>query len=337
MGRLLRCAALVASLASCRGGGGEAEARWYLVMDALDGALFSVTGTAADDVWIAGADQGDGLGPTVLHWDGSSWERLDTGIEDGDLLWAHAFEGGPRYFAGSDGVILRHQDDGGLERMDTPSDQIVWGVWGSSPDDMWAVGGQTDSGHGFVWRDQGDGWEPVDLAGLPTPPAWFKVWGTAADDVWLCGMEGALMHWDGSSLTEVDSGTNRSLLTVHGRADGSLVTAVGGAFSATLVASEDGGPWHDVTPPGTPPLQTFGVYHRGDVGYAVGIQSIVLRHDGEAWHPADHDLEVYGDLHSVWIDPDGGVWSAGGVVQTPPYLLGTLIYRGTDPPATWSP
>ncbi len=313
---------------------GADAVRWHIVHEELEGALFSVSGTAEDDVWVAGSDQGDGLGPTALHWNGTAWTRHDTGLDAGDLLWVHAFDDGPVFFAGTGGRILRWTGSA-FQVLATPEPRFVWGVWGTSPEDMWAVGGQAHSGKGFIWRNVSGQWKAVQPGGgMPSPPAWFKVWGSAADDVWFCGVGGAMMHWNGKVFEAVSSGTKRNLLTINGRSDGSLITAVGGAFTATLVASKDGGPWLDVTPAGDPPLQTFGVSHRGDVGWAVGMQAVVLRHDGATWQAQEHGLEVYEDLHGVWIDPSGGVWAAGGQVVAPPFRSGTLIYRGRSPPAT---
>src|SRR5690348_4618568 len=61
-----------------------------IVLEHLDGALMSVTGTADDDVWAVGANTQDAKGALVLHYDGSSWQRLATGVE-ANLWWAHAF------------------------------------------------------------------------------------------------------------------------------------------------------------------------------------------------------------------------------------------------------
>ncbi|HTV25545.1 MAG TPA: hypothetical protein VMG12_42910, partial [Polyangiaceae bacterium] len=58
-----------------------------LVAESDDAAFLSVSGTAADDVWLAGADAG--RGPRVLHWDGESWSALDAGV-DADLWWVQA-------------------------------------------------------------------------------------------------------------------------------------------------------------------------------------------------------------------------------------------------------
>lgn len=305
---------------------------WQVVADQLPGALFAVRGTSADDVWIVGADRGGGAGPTALHWSGSAWTEHDVAVASGDLYWVHPFADGPTFLAGTSGQILRY--DGAFSVMDTPSEQDVWGLWGPAADDLWAVGGDASgAGVGFIWRYDGDAWTAVDIAALPATPAWFKVWGSSATDVYFCGMDGALARFDGSAFSPLEAGTTRTLLTVHGRDDGSVVTAVGGQFSATLVESE-GGDWSDVTPGPEAPLQTFGVYHRGDTARAVGMQGSVLTRDTGQWAVDPDHLTLREDLHGVWIDPDGGVWAAGGRIVSRPLVDGVLIYEGANPPAT---
>lgn len=307
---------------------------WRIVAESLPGGLFSVTGTAADDVWVVGADRGDDDGPTIAHFDGRDWEIHDSGRRTGDLFWVHAFGNGPVYAAGADGALLRYAGDA-FEAVPTPAERDVWGVWGAHAGDVWAVGGDaTPDRAGFVWRDRGDGFLPVDLGvDTPSPSAWYKVWGTSADDVWFCGVDGALMHYDGERFEGVDAGTTRKLSTLHGLPDGSRITAVGGDFSATLVSSVAGQPWEDVTPEG-PPLQTIGVFHRDEAAYSVGIQTTVLRLDGESWSEESTGLDLFQDFHAVWIDPTGEVWATGGQLIAPPYTSGALIHKGrAAPPA----
>ena len=328
-------ALLLSLLTGCGGDDAATDAddpRWRVVAEALPAALFSVAGTAKDDVWVVGADRGDDAGPTIAHFDGSDWEIHDSGSASGDLFWVHVFEDGPVYVGGTDGVLLRNTGDG-FEALPSPAERDVWGVWGANASDVWAVGGDPNTGLGFVWRDRGDGFEPVDLGdATPTPPAWYKVWGTDHDDVWFCGVEGALMHYDGERFETVDAGTTRTLLTLHGLPDGSRITAVGGQFSATLVSSVGGGAWQDVTPEG-PPLQTFGVFHRGETAYSVGMQTTVLRLSHETWSEEPTGLDLFQDFHGVWIDPGGEVWAVGGQIIAPPFTSGALIHKGRAAPA----
>ena len=121
-----------------------------MVFEDLDGALMSVWASAPDEVWAVGAD--DGEGSLVLRYDGQAWTRLATGTS-GDLWWVFGFEGGPVFAGGDGGQILRY--DGAsetFESMTTPGAGTVYGIWGASPTEMWAVGGSSGGADGaFAW------------------------------------------------------------------------------------------------------------------------------------------------------------------------------------------
>lgn len=131
-------------------GCGERDAKpqetWQVVHQDLAGGLLSVWGTSSNDVWAVGGDP-DGEGPTVLHFDGSKWAALSTGTT-GDLSWVFGFDAGPVYMGGEGGTILSYAN-GKFERMETPSrEETIFGIWGSSPDDVWAVGGRSGGANG---------------------------------------------------------------------------------------------------------------------------------------------------------------------------------------------
>lgn len=316
--RILTVAALVAALTS---GCPEPAPEHRIVFENLSAGLLSVWGTSARDVWTVGGDV-DAMGPMVLHYDGAEWRRVLTG-ETGDLWWVHGFEGGPVFAGGEGGMILRYEA-GAFTRMTTPSDMpIVFGIWGSSPTDVFAVGGIGRTA-GFVWRFDGTSWSEVALPAHFAGQSLFKVWGTGAGDAWIVGTDGAVLHWDGSALEIVDAGTTRTLFTVH--AIEGTVAAVGGAGSGVLVQRDADGIWHDVAPDLV--AQLFGVYLTPEGGAAVGINGTFARREGAAWVIEDTGLDLAETLHSVWIDPDGGVWAAGGQVLAPPLVRGVLTYQG---------
>jgi hypothetical protein len=298
----------------------------------LDAALLSVWGTSPSDVWAAGADAGDG--PLVLHHDGASWQRLDTG-HSGDLWWAFGFAEGPVYFGGVGGSILRWQD-GAFERMATPGTGTVFGIWGPSPDELWAVGGAPGGARGaFAWRlgAGASSWQEVPgfPAELAEREALWKVFGSSASDVWLVGTGGRLLHWDGAALTPSFAGVAESLFTVH--ANATRFAAVGGFASGLLlernIAEPASAPWLNVSPPGAQAL--VGVCLTETGGYAVGQFGYVAVRDEQGWReeltglPPDPDNR---SLHSVWVDPAGGVWAAGGQVLVEPLLDGWLLHKG---------
>jgi hypothetical protein len=263
---------------------------------------------------------------------------VETGLDAVDLLWVSVVDD-EVFSAGSQSTILRGTG-GEFEVMQAPSGgEIAWGVWGAEAGDVWAVGGEASGGLGFIWRFDGSEWANVEWTelgvDLPEPSAWYKVWGTSERDVWFCGTEGALMHWDGDGFTAVDSATTRTLLTIHGRKDGSLVTAVGGQFTGTVVEADEAGSFADVTPE-EQPFGLLGVTHADDAGYAVGLDILHRRGDRD-WEFEETGLTLIYSMHGVWIDPDGGVWAAGGGVETPPYGDGQLTYKGAHPPDDYAP
>ena len=304
----------------------EPEATWQLVHHGLPGALLSVWGTSAADVWAVGGDARDGQGPLVIHFDGATWTRVATGETQGNLWWVFGFADGPIYMGGEGGVILRHQD-GAFTRMSTPSLDTVYGIWGASPDDVWAVGGASDSNGGFAWRLSGDTWtpEPSLPAEITTSAAIWKLFGTATNDAWLVGSNGVALHWDGKQLTPRTTGVGSSLFTVHER-DG-LYTAVGG-LATGIIVEYDGAAWQPVTPE-PPPMGLSGVTLGADgFGVAVGSYGGVYTRSDAGWAPAELGFTLAGNLHGSWIDEDGGVWAVGGQTFSPPYTDGTLIHRG---------
>lgn len=301
-----------------------------MVHEGLDGALLSVWGTSRDDVWAVGADTRDGAGPLVVHFDGEAWSRVPTGQTAGDFWWVFGFQDGPVYMGGDGGVIVRVDGDT-FTVMDTPGTQTVFGIWGASPDDVWAVGGASDSTGGFAWRLSGDAWveEPSLPTDVTTDAAVWKVFGRSADDAWLVGSNGVALHWDGSALVQGDTGVGSSLFTVH--ESGGLYAAVGG-LATGIIVELSGGSWKNVTPE-PPPMGLSGVTLGEDgTGIAVGLLGAVYVRDGQAWAPEDIGVPLLENLHGTWIDDEGGLWAVGGQTLAPPLTDGVLIHRGRAVP-----
>jgi hypothetical protein len=312
---------------ACGGGSDDTESEWQTVQSGLPAALTSIWGTSATDVWAVGGDP-EGTGNTVMHFDGGAWSSMTTGF-GGDLWWVFGFQDGPVFMTGADGLILRYQD-GEFERMETPGNATVYGIWGTSPDDLWAVGGNVAAG-AFAWRFEGTAW--TEAEGFPPvlvqSTSLFKVWGASADDVWLVGTGGAILHYDGERLTQVRSDTTRDLFTVSGNSE--VAAAVGG-FGTGVIVENEGSGWADVTPETTP--QVVGVWLGEDAGYAVGIEGAVMQRVEGTWEQVETGIQVEGALHTVWVDPDGGVWVVGGQVLASPLVDGVMIYR--PPPESTS-
>ena len=319
--KLLGVICVVAFCLACGSDSDEPQTGdWTVVSTGLSAGLTSIWGTSPTDIWAVGGDP-ENSGNTVMHFDGSAWTSLPTGVS-GDLWWVFGFEDGPVFMGGLNGLILRYQD-GSFERMETPGDATVYGIWGASPDDLWAVGGNVSEG-AFAWRYDGNSW--AEAEGFPPvlvrSASLFKVWGSAPDNVWLVGTGGVILQYDGDRLTQVRSGTTRDLFTVSGNRE--RVVAVGG-FGTGVIVENDGSGWIDVTPQGAP--QVVGVWLGAEASYAVGVEGAVLQCEDGTWKQLQTGIRVPGALHSVWVDPEGGVWAVGGRVLSSPLVDGVIIHK----------
>jgi hypothetical protein len=117
---------------------------------------------------------------------------------------------------------------------------------------------------------------------------------------------------------------------------------VGGFASGLLlernVSDPVSAPWTNVSPPGSQAL--VGVYLTELGGYAVGRFGYVARRGEQGWQEELTQLPPDADnrsLHSVWVDPDGGVWAAGGQVLAEPLTDGWLLHKGPAVPGSGLP
>lgn len=302
------------------------QGTWQTLSSGLDEALMSVSGSSPKDVWAVGADQG--RGPLVLHYDGAAWEKRATG-EHGNLWWVQAFPDGTALMAGERGMVLKWTGSA-FERQATPgfARQTVFGLWGASSDDVWAVGSSTNGRNGFLWHFDGAAWAEVPLPDdVPRKdgelPGLFKVWGTGADDVWAVGADGTVLHKSGSAWARVESGRRETLFAVWGT--GGKVFVVGGGAQAVLLERAGDG-FRDVSPTAVSLLQ--GVSATPAIGYAVGEGGAVYRYDGASWAEVRSGLKLdVESLHAVWVDSEGGTWAVGGKVLTT-LKGGVLVHFG---------
>ncbi|MFY0534982.1 hypothetical protein [Nannocystis pusilla] len=152
--------ACLISLSACPHPSPE-EGTWEIVEKGLPGALMSVWGSSPEDVWVVGADAGDG--PAVKHWNGATWTELDAG-SPGHLWWVSG-RGDGVWMAGDGGRILRYdREDMSFESWTAPSPERLYGVFPLAEDDVWACGSNEQNTAGVIWRYDGAAWAaPADL------------------------------------------------------------------------------------------------------------------------------------------------------------------------------
>jgi hypothetical protein len=307
---------------------------WAWVAHSKAAALLGVHGTSDHDVWLTGAD--DGQGPLVLHWDGEAWERKASGVR-GDLWWVHATQAGPVFFGGSDALVLRY-DAGKLERLATPGlgKHTVYGISAASPDDVYLVGAAAGR-NGFIWHYDGESMSEVALPDdLPLDahhdaPGLFKVWVQSPSEVWIVGAHGVVLRGnvdDGFAL--VQEGGDEILFTVSG--SGKHVAIVGGTGSGQLFEGNTSR-LTEHTPDQAPLLQGVTVTPQGYV-WAVGAGGSIYRGKDGRFSAVDPGLAFAAaeSLHAVWADPQGGVWAVGGDVLTPELDQGLALHSSSAVP-----
>lgn len=297
---------------------------WNTVVEPYaPGALFSGWASGPDDVWLVGGERGRSV---VLHYDGTSWESLDPGLNE-QLWWVHGFAGGPIYVVGDHGAVGRWNGTD-WEQLDSGAPGTVfYGVWGATPDEIWIVGGPTPTPASgvtaegdVVLRYDGAAFERVQVEALMNKPAsaqkdLFKVWGTSADQAFIVGSSGLALHYDGATWEKVETpNPGEPLFTVSGRS-ATDAYAVGGLGAAVLI-HWDGTAWSEIElPPGAPqaiqgvwtaPGQP--VYLGGWYGYTAA-----LTEEG-AWTVENTDTDFA--YHGVLGDGSGAVWAVGGDIYS---------------------
>jgi hypothetical protein len=223
--------------------------QWTKVPTSADRRLDAIAGSGTNDVWFAGLD---GL---VLHWDGQRIDRVDVSAvahHDGmtDLchdavaiqslwspapgqIWAVGFIApsatGPALILHHDGVRwTRHRID---------FNEGLTAVWGSGPNDVWAMGPWNAAFHydGTTWTRADNG---------TTAPR-KALWGSGPNDIWSVG-EGDFTHFDGRTWSPHHQIGGRWYHGLSGR-HASEVWAVGfREGNKALVSHYDGVNWSDV-------------------------------------------------------------------------------------------
>jgi len=319
---LLACASSDGDTSDSVGDTGPASS-FVRVMDEQAEAVLCVRGTAADDVWAVGADMG--AGPLVAHWDGVAWLRFDTGLSGN--LWSLMPTAYGAVAVGDRGLIAEfHLADASTVQHPGPEIISLLGIWGSSDEDLWAVGGDlVRIVEPEVWRNQGGTWQSY----LDNTTKYFghktyltSVWGDGPDDLWIIGTQEILAHFDGGEFEVVERGNKNDLASIH--TAGFTPVTVGGLQSAYILHEDPDERWREYTPAFVPQLK--GVWARDEQLVAVGARGSVVRWNGSEWVP-DPVAVTLVDLTSVWVDPDGGVWVGAGDLSSTPESQGFVAYE----------
>lgn len=185
----------------------DAEGRTLAVRDPLPSGfcanrgcwwMKAIHGATADDLWVVGRSgmtlhvtgaQTDA--PTFTAVDSQTWAMLHGVWATGNEMFAVGGAGTIRHYSGTGDTLDIMPDVPNLP--DVPGLETLHAVWGTSPDDVWAVGEAA-----CVLHWDGAHWSRVAVRGLGgRRPDLYTVWTATPGKVWIGG-DGVLLTLGGA-------------------------------------------------------------------------------------------------------------------------------------------
>ncbi len=191
----------------------------------------------------------------------------------------------------------------------TGSNLQIYGVWGSSANDVWAVGSSAT-----VYHFNGASWgASSQVAGVYQEL--HDVWGSSASDVFAVGGNGTIVHFNGSTWSVMPTGTTVYLQAVWGSSPTDVYAA--GEYGTLL--HYDGSAWSAV-PSGVADFYSPKIWGSSRNDLYVVSGSGAIHFDGTSWST----VPAVGWGYAVWGTAPTDVYAASWAV---------LRYDG----ANWNP
>jgi hypothetical protein len=287
-----------------------AELTWAAGTPTTEG-LRDVWGSSGSDVFAVGTNG------TILHYDGSAWAVMTTpeALESCSItgVWGSSSDHVFATFGGNTGCggVLQYNGSLWSVVLETPvQDQDYFSpmnhVWGSGPDDVYAVGYD-----GLLAHWDGTSWNTNDLSGVTegSPIPLSAIWGSSGSDIFVACQYGFILHYDGSawSPTFSDASNGPSFYGVWG-SSGNDVFVVGGE---RRILHYDGTGWTEMETGSGILWDVWG--SSGSDVFTVGTDGTILHYDGDAWSaveklPASASTE---DLFGIWGSSDSDIFVVG--------------------------
>jgi hypothetical protein len=176
------------------------------------------------------------------------------------------------------------------------------GVWGSGPNDVWAVGVSRVTGAGTVLHYDGATWTRSDVGIVPPLR---DVTGRGPDDIWMVGDHGTVLRRQGTTWSGATAGTDASLAAVWANSPGD-VWALG--FPGTVL-HWNGAAWSIST---SLDQWMVGLWASAPHDlWAVGEGGTILHFDGTAWSPKPSATTDF--VNAVWGSGPNDIWAVGDV------------------------
>jgi len=173
---------------------------WTPMTSPTTNGLNAIHGADASHVFAVGN------AGTIVFYDGATWSDVSPGLTTQSLVsvWARA---GEAFVFGDSGAVLHYN---GSAWSLTSRGELFGGAFGTTLADLYAVS------VGAVSHFNGTAWQRTPLAGVTT--FMMDIWGSAADDLFIVGLNGTVLHSDGTGFAPSLSGTTEHLRAVWGAA-----------------------------------------------------------------------------------------------------------------------
>ena len=200
-------------------------------------------------------------------------------------------------FAVGEGGTILNYNGAGWSSMGNPG-LTINGVWGSSATDVYAVGNCTFRHYdGSSWTDQ-----DLYLYGYN----FYGIWGSSATDVYAVGEWSTIMHYNGNSGDDMGF-YDPNLLTINGVWGSSATDVYAVGYQNATIRQFDGTNWY-FGATDTPDLYAVWGTAADDV-FAVGDNATILQYNGSTWSPMARNTTV--QLRGIWGSSGSDVFAVG--------------------------
>ena len=190
-------------------------------------------------------------------------------------------------------------------------------VWGTSAQDVYAVGGPLGNTglEAIALHFDGASWRELPAGGADS---FWWVYGSGPSDVWMVGEKGRTTHWDGATFTELPRVTTATLYGVWAasKTDAWAVggTPEGGASAPNDVLLHwDGASWSPSPLPQMLGRTLFKIWGTSaDDLYAVGEAGTIWHKKGASWILESSPPLAHGTLFTVFGCSATEVYAVGG-------------------------
>ena len=183
----------------------------------------------------------------------------------------------------------------------------VYGIWGSSATDVFAVGATDCRGAWYtdcsavIFHLAGGAWEQAKLPGQSL----LAVWGASAKDVFAVGVAGQILHYDGTGWSRLSSGTDRSLYAIWGN---SADTVFAAGETGTILRF-DGKTWQEMTSPESRAGERIRGIWGSSASDVFAVGRSILHYNGSTWSSMSGGTTK--TLYGVWGSSGTDVFAVG--------------------------